>query len=124
MGTVFATNEKGVDRYAFYWYWAVVLFIGIVNRCFAAVVHYRQRKAYRDPENGNQRRLPSKGPLSSIHRLIKRYITLPATFGYRHQQPFGWCTVPTRITSFFVFLFVAINIILSSVNNKADVGDI
>ena len=107
-----------------YYYWASVLFIGILNRGFTAAVYYRQRRISHDPEAGSQRQLPSKGPLNSILRLIKRHITLPATFGYRHQQPFGWCTLPTRITSFWVFLFVAINIILLAVNNRFDYGDI
>ena len=108
-------SDHSYDRLAMYYFWAVVLFVGVANRCFAAAVHYRQRRVHKDSEAGNNERLPTPTPRSRIRRLIRRYITLPATFGYRHQQPFGWCTVPTRITSLLVFIFVAINIVLTSV---------
>ena len=102
-----------------YYFWAIVLFIGVVHRLFAAFVHYRTRRAYRDPEAGS--RLQAKTSQRGIHGLIKRYITLPATFGYRHQQPFGWGwgSLPTRVTSIMLFIFIGINIILSSVRYHA-----
>lgn len=102
-----------------YGFWAIVILIGILNRAFALAVQYRQRRLCRDPEASNERRLPSKSALGGARRWIKRYITLPATFGYRHQQAFGWCTVPKRITAFLVFAFVVINILLTSVRYRA-----
>lgn len=103
-----------INRLAMYYFWAVVLFIGVFHRLFAAAVHYQTRRTYRDPEAGS--RLP-KSTQGGIRRLVRRYITLPATFGYKHQQSFiwGWGTVPTRITSILIFIFVAINVVLSSV---------
>lgn len=98
-----------------YYFWAVVLFVGVGHRLFAAVVHYSTRRTYRDPEAGS--RLKSDARQGGIRRLVRRYITLPATFGYKHQQPLGLntCTVPTRLTSILIFIYIGINIILSSV---------
>lgn len=106
-------SNRPYDRLAMYYFWAVVLFIGVAHRLFAAVVHYTTRRTYQDPEAGS--RIRSNGKQGGIRRLVRRYITLPATFGYKHQQPFGWCTLPTRITSILVFIFIAINVVLSSV---------
>ena len=113
------SSDRFENRRAMWYFWAIVLFIGVVHRLFAAAIHYRLRRVQQDPEGGNHSGLPSKTPLSGIRGWIKRFITLPATFGYRHQQPYGWCTVPTRITSLIVFAFVAINVILTSVRYHA-----
>lgn len=40
---------------------------------------------------------------------LKRYITIPATFGYRCSQNLGWCTMPPRIQSITIFAFIAVN---------------
>lgn len=98
-----------------YYFWMIVLLVGVVNRLFAAAVHYRLRKLGSDPEAGDSKEIPTKGTIGAIRKMIKMYITLPATFGYRHQQPFGWCTVPKRITSLMVFAFIVVNLILTSV---------
>lgn len=102
-----------------YGFWAIVLLIGMVNRLFAAVVQWRMRRTYTDSEASIDRRQASKVRLSGARRWIQTHVTLPAVFGYRHQQPLGWCTVPTRIQSFLVFAFVAINLVLCSATYRA-----
>lgn len=110
--------------FAMYGFWSIVLFVGMCNRFFALIMHYKKRRDYEDSEANNERRIPSKPVLSTPRRWIQRYITLPATFGYRHQQPFGYCTIPTRIQSFWVFSFVAINVVLTAVGYEGYSGSI
>ena len=102
-----------------YGFWAIVLSVGMVNRLFAALVQWRMRRPHHDPEASIDRHQLSKPRFSRIRRLIQTQVTLPALFGYRHQDPFGWCTVPTRIQTFLVFAFVAINLVLCSVTYRA-----
>lgn len=102
-----------------YGFWAIVLFVGMVNRLFTAVVQWRMRRTYQDSEASIDRRQISKPRFSGIRSLIQRHVTLPALFGYRHQEPLGWCTVPTRIQSVLVFAYVAINLVLCSVTYRA-----
>lgn len=108
-----------VPSWAMYGFWAIVLAVGMVNRLFAALVQWRMRRTHHDSEASIDRHQLSKPRFSGIRRLIQTHITLPALFGYRHQEPFGWCTVPTRIQTFLVFAFVAINLVLCSVTYRA-----
>jgi predicted ferric reductase len=43
---------------------------------------------------------------------MQRHVTIPAMFGYRASQPFGWYTVPPRLQSLTIFSFVIMNIFL------------
>ncbi|KAL5114584.1 hypothetical protein ACEQ8H_007553 [Pleosporales sp. CAS-2024a] len=43
---------------------------------------------------------------------IKQHITIPATFGNRCSQPFEWYTIPPRVQSLTILLFVLMNLIL------------
>ena len=96
-----------------YGFWGIILLTGILNRLFKAVVQWKIGQA-----NFGGRQLV-KRRLSGPRRWIQKHITLPAAFGYRHQQALGWCTVPTRIQSLMVLIFIAINAILCAVTYRA-----
>lgn len=101
-----------------YGFWAIVLSVGMVNRLFTALVQWRMRRTHRGSEANFDRPRIYKPRFNRIRRLLQRHVTLPALFGYRHQNPLGWCTVPTRIQTFLVFAFVAINLVLCSVTYR------
>lgn len=42
---------------------------------------------------------------------IKRHITVPATFGQKSSQSFGWYTVPPRVQSLTLAAFVVMNVV-------------
>lgn len=42
---------------------------------------------------------------------LQRYLTTPATFGQRCSQDFGWYTVPPRVQTVTLFIFVVMNIV-------------
>lgn len=99
-----------------------VVFIGVVNRLMAFLVH---RLLARNPLPADAERsaaifgkgaAPNTGILTKVHNLLAKHVMLPATFGYRHIQPLGWCTIPTRLQSILVFLFFALNFIFCAVD--------
>ena len=96
---------------------AGIVFLGAVNRLVAFVVHryFTGRTLPVDAERfsvgAGKRISPNAGLVNKIHNLLAKHILLPATFGYRHIQPWGWCTIPTRLQSILVFIFFALNFI-------------
>ncbi|RYO80066.1 hypothetical protein DL766_008320 [Monosporascus sp. MC13-8B] len=57
---------------------------------------------------------PAASDARSQSRLsiwLRRHVTLPATFGYRNAQPFGWYTVPPRIQTITILAFTIMNIV-------------
>lgn len=113
---VFILHTNYDCSYAMIGYWGIVLLIGMINRLFTLIVYRSSASTRGNAEAVSERQVQSsKSPLGKVKRLVKQHIILPAIFGYRHQVPWGWCTVPTRIQTFLVFTFVGLNIILSSV---------
>ena len=94
-----------------------VVFLGVANRVVAFLIHrfMAQRPLPIDAERSaavfGKGPAPNTGLFNRIHNLVVKHITLPAVFGYRHIQPLGWCTLPTRLQSILVFLYVALNFI-------------
>ncbi|OAA66568.1 plasma membrane ferric-chelate reductase [Niveomyces insectorum RCEF 264] len=66
----------------------------------------------------------SLSPLRRPRVWLRRYVTLPATFGYRCAQAFfGWYTVPPRIQSLTIVAFVALNVATCVVGYKTFPGN-
>lgn len=65
-----------------------------------------------------------KRPSSKIEVLFKRHISIPATFNNRCSEPLGWCTIPSRIQSLTIFIFVLFNIILCSIDYRTTEGNL
>lgn len=77
-------------------FWVFVCAIGVFYR---ALAHYEARQSRRF------------GPSSWIRRWFKRNILVPATFGKHCTQDIGgWATVPSRIQSITLLLFLVLNI--------------
>ena len=125
------TSLTKVCSYAMTIFWVVVVAIGLLNRIFGILGRLvsRRRPGWtpvplgeigedgnpigRDPEK--KRNLPST--------WWKRYIALPATFGYRTSQPFGWYTVPPRIQSLTIFAFVLLNVVFCAYGYRVFPGN-
>lgn len=101
---------------------AGVVFFGVVNRIMAYVVHrlLARRPLPRDAERSaaivGKGAAPDTGLFNKVHNLWAKHIVLPATFGYRHIQPWGWCTIPTRMQSILVFAYFALNFIFCAID--------
>ena len=96
-----------------------VVLCGVVNRIFALIIHYAVARSgpLADVERakGGKPVSPNRGLFTKIHNLWTKYITLPATFGYRHSQPWFFCTIPTRLQSILLFVYIALNFIFCAV---------
>ncbi|GKT92170.1 ferric reductase like transmembrane component [Colletotrichum tofieldiae] len=81
-------------------FWFIVIAIGLGSRLVSAIGNLQNRE--HDP-----RKTPSIYHASAL--WLKRYITVPATFGYRCSQNLGWCTIPPRIQSLTIVAFIIVN---------------
>ncbi|KAF4819974.1 Ferric/cupric reductase transmembrane component B [Colletotrichum siamense] len=89
-------------RYGFYVivFWVIVCAFGLATRLVGAIASL-QRQEWDSEKKPNA--------LHWAALWLKRYITIPATFGYRCSQNLGWCTIPPRIQSITIFAFIAVN---------------
>lgn len=106
-------------------FWGIVVAIGLLGRAVVAASHLRitsfshtqDWKAAPREEVGEDGSPISRNdgtrrrPLFRPFTWLKRYVTLPATFGYRSSQPFGWYTVPPRVQSVTILAFVIMNVV-------------
>lgn len=77
----------------------IMLVIGTGNRLFAALSKHVNRG---DPEDMHLGAPVRDTLISKVYTWYLRRIAVPATFGYRHMQPWGWLSIPTRIQAILV----------------------
>jgi predicted ferric reductase len=97
-----------------YYFWIVVVTFGISTRLVSLIADLEHNKR-RNLHPGSYKRncsIKQRNILSRPQGWIKRLITVPATFGNRCSQPYGWCTIPPRIQSLTILAFVLINVTL------------
>lgn len=111
-----------------YYFWAIVVSIGICWRLAQLIQGLRNQEW--EPLSNNDVDIEGHGSSKSQHTfglpytLLKRYIIIPATFGYRCSQNIGWCTIPPRIQSLTILSFVAINILFCCINYRVFSGNL
>jgi hypothetical protein len=110
------------DSWTMLYFWAIVLILGMGRRFLFFTHCTRPKKWYQIPGLSNEAE-PS-GSFAMISMLWKRYITIPATFNNHCSQPIGWCTVPPRIQSLTIISFVALNIVLCTVDYRITDGNL
>jgi predicted ferric reductase len=100
--------------------------IGVTTRLLSLFYELSSRKrTYRPlPEVDNDTLSSSRSVLSIPQAYLKRYLTVPAAFGNRCSRPYGWCTIPPRIQSLTIFLFVALNAVLCSCSYRLTDGNL
>ncbi|KND87213.1 Ferric reductase transmembrane component 5 [Tolypocladium ophioglossoides CBS 100239] len=81
-------------------FWIFVVTIGVINRTYLALYHSR----------GLRHSLCSTRIPKGSRAWLKRNLILPATFGYRCAQSVWWCTVPPRIQSLTILVFLIMNV--------------
>lgn len=104
-----------------YYFWVAVIITGITSRLTSALVNcfYKSKTS---PQYNESTSSSSLQTLPSFYQtpyvLLKKYITVPATFGFTHAQAIKWCTIPTRIQSITIAAFVILNIVLCSISYR------
>ncbi|KAL7921239.1 ferric reductase like transmembrane component domain-containing protein [Trichoderma austrokoningii] len=81
-------------------FWIFVAFLGVSHKVYLVI----SRMYY------NQSHFPSVGIRSHINSWFKRNITIPATFGYRCAQNVWWATIPPRVQTITLLIFLLMNI--------------
>lgn len=100
-----------------YGFWAFVVSFGVFNQVINLVASRRVCKSVADAETvTSSQRAGELTSFGHVRHLTRQYLTVPATFGHRHAQPIGWCTIPNRIQSLTIALFVILNIVFCVVD--------
>jgi predicted ferric reductase len=109
-----------------YYFWIIVVAIGVTTRLSSLFHELGSRKRTYRPlaEVENNTFVNSRSVLHVSQGWVRRFLTVPATFGDRCSRPYGWCTIPPRIQSLTVFLFVAFNVILCSCSYRLTDGNL
>ncbi len=102
---------------AMFAFWGVVIAIGLGGRFIAALgSHHREKRrgwkrvSSQEVEDGTELSTKRGRPFRHPYVWLQRFILIPATFGYRTSQDFGWYTVPPRVQSLTILAFVLMNI--------------
>ncbi|KAL6788757.1 ferric reductase like transmembrane component domain-containing protein [Trichoderma sp. SZMC 28012] len=82
-------------------FWVAVVFVGVAYKVHLAITQLC----------GRQNNFDSVGIWTETGSWFKRNIIIPATFGYRCAQNVWWATIPPRIQSLTITLFLIMNIV-------------
>ncbi|KAL7786554.1 ferric reductase like transmembrane component domain-containing protein [Trichoderma afarasin] len=82
-------------------FWVAVVFVGVAYKVHLAITQLR----------GRQNNFDSVRIWTETGSWFKRNIIIPATFGYRCAQNVWWATIPPRIQSLTITLFLIMNIV-------------
>ncbi|KAH7381933.1 ferric reductase like transmembrane component-domain-containing protein [Cadophora sp. MPI-SDFR-AT-0126] len=119
----FETRIHNIYGCAMYYFWVVVIAIGLSSHLGPYSLTFQNRNSKWQPLPNDdadidgteeQIRKRKRSIFDTPYTLLKRYITVPATFGYKRSQNIGWCTIPTRVQSLAIGAFILINIVLCS----------
>lgn len=83
-------------------FWIVVIAVGLLFRAFSKMCEGRRTAS------GLGKSAP--GIFGAVDRWVERRISTPATFGYRCSENLGWCTIPPRVQSLTLLVFVIMNV--------------
>jgi predicted ferric reductase len=109
-----------------YYFWIAVATIGISTRLVSLIRNLEHQRRYQPVATHEPGYVTSKrrGTTNLLEAWLKRVITVPATFGNRCSQPYGWCTIPPRIQSLTILLFVLLNIALCTYTYQLTDGNL
>jgi len=110
-----------------YYFWAIVISVGICTRLLSLIqgLQHQEWSPIPEEDTNESHHVTTRSNIKSLpYALLKQYIIIPATFGYRCSQNFRWCTIPPRIQSLTIATFVILNAVLCSISYTAFSGNI
>ncbi|KAI0619252.1 ferric reductase like transmembrane component [Pyrenophora tritici-repentis] len=108
-----------------YYFWIVVIAVGITTRLWSLVWKlYYNTRTYRHLPGFPGGTLKSWGIATLPQAWLRRYLTIPATFGTHCSQPYVGCTIPPRVQSLTIALFVVLNLVLCSCSYRFTEGNL
>lgn len=84
-------------------FWVVVAFIGAAYKVYLAISRMLCAR----------NRIGSVGIRTQTSSWLKRNVAIPATFGYRCAQNVWWATIPPRVQTITLIVFLLMNIIFN-----------
>jgi predicted ferric reductase len=97
-----------------YYFWIVVVAVGVSTRLQTLIQDLRLQTQKYHPiySDATEHHFETHSVLRLPRTCLKRFVTVPATFGGRCSRPYGWCTIPPRMQSITIALFVTLNAFL------------
>lgn len=88
-----------------YGFWGLVILVGILNRIWAFVSSRRQRVPLET----------QTGKLSLTRKISKAlniHLLQAPTKSHHHHQPWGWWTLPLRVHTIIIALYLVLHIVV------------
>jgi len=123
------SNIIVVTRLAVFAFWIGAIIIGILFRLIP-IIRDSEPKPRPIPINEQEEAFApltsqvKPRPLDYPSLYLKRFVTVPATFGYKCLQNVGWCTIPPRVESLIILVFIAVNTLLCVTGYPIFVGNL
>lgn len=100
------------------WFWTAVVLVGTLRHLAHVFRTNQPRNVSRleADEVSDRETLLLKGKPTGAEQAslyLRRFITVPATFGRRCLQNIGWCTIPPRVETLTILLFFLLNVAFS-----------
>jgi predicted ferric reductase len=119
-------NTADHDSWYMYYFWIVVVTVGVSTRLVSLIRNLAHQKRYQPGAASGLTFVEPKScsSTSQLQALLKRFVTIPATFSNRCSQPYGWCTIPPRLQSLTILAFVVLNIVLCTYTYELTDGNL
>lgn len=82
-----------------YGFWGLVIVVGLIYRCTELLAARRHATGRYQPEN------------SSVRLWLRRRLLLPATFSGHCQESAGFGTIPPRVETILLIVYLVMNIV-------------
>jgi hypothetical protein len=119
-----ASLPDGKPSWFMLYFWTAVVSVGVLCRFVSLVDDVRRRRYQLRTDADGMLSRRTQRSLKKMFVLWKQHVAMPASFNNRCSEPIGWCTVPPRIQSLAIFSFVALNIILCTVDYRITQGNL
>ncbi|EOA83661.1 uncharacterized protein SETTUDRAFT_94116 [Exserohilum turcica Et28A] len=111
-----------------YYFWAVVVATGVATHLCSLICELQYKKNTAYPRLLRAHRTTSaptiRSILASFQSRWRRHVSMPAAFGHRCSRPYGWCTIPPRLQSLTILLFLVLNVALCSCSYRLTQGNL
>ncbi|OAA59979.1 ferric-chelate reductase [Cordyceps fumosorosea ARSEF 2679] len=101
-----ARRYNDAIRWSMYGFWGLVILVGVCNRLWSLVSSRRHKRAPVEPQTGE---------LSAPRKALKWWkinLLQSPTISHHHHEPWGWWTLPLRIHTVVIALYILLHILV------------
>ncbi|EGX96137.1 ferric-chelate reductase [Cordyceps militaris CM01] len=112
-----ARRYNDAIRWSLYGFWGLVILVGVCNRLWT-LVSSRRTRASIESQTGEL------GAWRKITKWFNLHLLQAPTGSHHHHEPWGWFTVPLRIHTIVIALYILLNILVVATRYRvADEND-